>query len=75
MQAESIEFAHNMFGHIKMNLPWQSSRQMFITRNRDGKPRMMSSQFVVVHEHVRIHQISVSPNTYHPMIQIRSKFY
>jgi len=35
-------------------------------------PRMMSGQFFVVL--VRVHQLSVSPNTSHPMIQISRNF-
>ena len=43
----------------------------FLSRKRDGKPRMIGGQFVVVR--VGIHQLSVSPNTSHPMLQICSK--
>jgi len=42
----------------------------FLSRKRDGKPRMISGQFVV---HVGVHQLSVSPNTSHPMLQICSE--
>jgi len=43
----------------------------FLFEKRDGKRRMMISQFVVVR--VGVHQLSVSPNTFHYMLQIRSK--
>ena len=54
-----------------MEIPWYNSRHTLISRKRGGKPRMISGRFVVVH--VRVHQLSVSPNTSHPMLQIRSK--
>ena len=60
-----------MFGQIKMEIPWYISWHTLITRKRGGKPRMISGQFVVVR--VGAHQLSVSPNTSHPMLQIRSK--
>ena len=71
-QAKSTYIAHNMFGQIKMKIPWYNSRHTLISRRRDGKPRMVSVKFVVVH--VGVHQLSVSPNTSHPMLQICSKF-
>jgi len=58
-----------------LKMPWHSS---LLEKQRDyagldhGELRMISAsgQFVVV----RVHQlISVSPNTSHPMLQIRSK--
>jgi hypothetical protein len=42
-----------------------------ISRKRGGKPRMIGGQFVVVH--VIIHQLSVFPNTSHPMLKNRSE--
>ena len=47
-QAESTDIAHNMFGQIKMRILWYNSRQTLISRKRDGKPRMVNGQFVVV---------------------------
>ena len=47
-QAESTDIAHNMFGQIKMKIPWYSSWHALILRKRDGKPRTISGQFVVV---------------------------
>ena len=71
-QAEITDIAHNMFGQIKMKIPWYNCRHTLISRKRDGKPRMIGGQFVVVR--VGVHQlISVSPNTSHPMLQICSK--
>ena len=58
-QAESTYIAHNMFGQIKMEKPWYNSRHTLISRIRDGKPRMIGGQFVVVR--VGVHQLSVSP--------------
>ena len=60
--------AHNMFGQIKMKIPWYNSLHMLISQKRGGKPRLISDQFVVVR--VGVHQLSVSPNTSHPMLQI-----
>ena len=60
-----------MFGQIKMEIPWYINRHTLISRKRDGKPRMIGGQFVVVC--VGVHQLSVSPNTSHPMLQICSK--
>ena len=60
-----------MFGQIKMEIPWYNSRHTLISRKRDGKPKMISGQFVVVRVGVR--QLSVSSNTSHPMLQICSK--
>ena len=70
-QAESTYIAHNMFGQIKMEIPWYIIRHTLISRKRDGKPRMIGGQFVVVR--VGVHQLSVSPNTFHPMLQICSE--
>jgi len=70
-QAESTYIAHNMFGQIKMEIPWYINWHTLIYRKRDGKLRMIGGQFVVVR--VGVHQISVSPNTSHPMLQICSK--
>ena len=70
-QAESTHIVHNMFGQIKMEIPWYINRHTLISRKRDGKPRMIGGQFVVVR--VGEHQLSVSPNTSHPMLQICSK--
>ena len=69
-QAEATYIAHNMFGQIKMEIPWYINRPL-IFRKRDGEPRMIGGQFVVVC--VGVHQLSVSPNTCHPMLQICSK--
>ena len=71
-QAESTYFAHNMFGQITMEIPWYINRHTLISRKRGGKPRTTSGQFVVVR--VGVHQLRVSPNTSHPMLQICSKF-
>ena len=60
-----------MFGQIKMEIPWYINRHPLISRKRDGKPRMIGGQFVVVR--VGVHQLSVPPNTSHPMLQICSK--
>ena len=46
--AESTYIAHNMFGQIKMEIPWYINRHTLISRKRDGKPRMIGGQFVVV---------------------------
>ena len=70
-QAESTYIAHNMFGQIKMEIPWCINRHTLISQNRDGKPRMIGGQFVVVR--VGVHQLSVSPNTSHPMLNSCSK--
>ena len=70
-QAESSYFAHNMFGQIKMEILWYINRHTLISSKRDGKPRMIGGQFVVVR--VGVHRLSVSPNTSHPMLQICSK--
>jgi hypothetical protein len=70
-QPESTYIAHNMFGQIKMEIPWYDSRHTLISRKGDGKPRMIGGQFVVVR--VGVHRLSVSPNTSHPMLQICSK--
>ena len=59
-QAESTGIAHNMFGQIKMKIPWYNCRHTLISRKRDGKPRMIGGQFVVVR---------VGVNS-HPMLQI-----
>jgi len=40
-QAESTYIAHNMFGQIKMEIPWYINRHTLISRKRDGKPRMI----------------------------------
>ena len=69
--SESTYIAHNMFGQIKMEIPWYINRHTLISRTRDGKPRMIGGQFVVVR--VGVHRLSVSPNTSHPMLQICSK--
>ena len=70
-QSESTYIAHNMFGQIKMEILWYINRHTLISRERDGKPRMIGGQFVIVR--VGVHQLSVSPNTSHPMLQICSK--
>jgi len=59
-QAEFTDIAHNMFGQIKMEIPWYNSRHTLISRKRGGKLRMISGQFVVVR--VGVHQLSISPN-------------
>jgi len=43
-QAESTYIAHNMFGQVKMKLPWYNSRHTHIYRKRGGKPRMICDQ-------------------------------
>jgi len=50
-----------------MEIPWYIIRHTLISRKRDGKPRMIGGQFVVVC--VGVHQLSVSPNTSHPMLE------
>jgi len=70
-QAESTYIAHNMFGQINMEIPWYINWHRLTSRKRDGKPRMISGQFVVVR--IGVHQLSVSPNTSHPMLQVCSK--
>ena len=70
-QVETTYIAHNMFGQIKMEIPRYINWHMLISRKRDGKPRMIGGQFVVVR--VGVHQLSVSSNTSHPMLQICSK--
>jgi len=70
-QAKSTYIAHNMFGQIIMEIPWNINRHTLISRKRCGIPRMISGQFVIVR--VGVHQLSVSPNTSHPMFQICSK--
>ena len=37
-----------MFGQIKMEIPWYINRHTLNSRKRDGKPRMIGGQFVVV---------------------------
>ena len=69
-QTESTYIAHNMFGQIKMEIPWYINWHTLISKKRDGKPRMIGGQFVVVRVGV---QLSVSPNTSHPMLQVCSK--
>jgi len=44
-----------------MEIPWYINWHTLISRIRDGKPRMIGGQFVVVR--VGVHQLSVSPNT------------
>ena len=39
---------HKQFGQIKMKILWYSSRHTLIYRKKDGKPRMISGQFVAV---------------------------
>ena len=53
-----------------MEITWNINRHTLISRKRDGKPRMIGGQFVVVR--VGVHQLSVSPNTSHPMLQFCS---
>ena len=60
-QAEPTYIAHDMFGQIKMKIPWYNSQHTLISRKRGGKPRMISGQLVVVR--VGVHQLSVSSNT------------
>ena len=48
----------------------QKSAYVYYSR-KDGRPRMISGQFFVVR--VEAHQLSVSPNTSHPMLQICSR--
>jgi len=49
-----------------MEISWYINRRTLIYRKRDDKPRMIGDQFVVVR--VGVHQLSVSPNTSHPML-------
>ena len=70
-QAESTYIAHNMFGQINIEKPWYINQHTLTSRKRDGKLRMIGGQFVVVR--VGVHQLSVFPNTSHPMLQICSK--
>ena len=63
-QAESTYIAHNMFKQIKMEIPWYINRHTLISRKRDGKPRMIGGQFVVVH--VGVHQLSPHTSWGHP---------
>ena len=67
-QAEFTYIAHNMFGQTKMEILWYINQHTLISRKRDGIPRMIGGQFVVVR--VGVHQLSVSSNTSHPMLQI-----
>jgi len=60
-----------MFGQIKMKLLWYNSRQMLISRKRDGKPRIISGQFVLAR--AKVHQVSIFPNTSHLMLKTCSK--
>ena len=46
-----------MFGQIKMEIPWYINWHTLISRKRDGKPKMIGGQFVVVR--VGVHQLSV----------------
>jgi len=39
-----------------MEIPWYINRHTLISRKRDGKPRMIGGQFVVVR--VGVHQLS-----------------
>jgi len=61
-QAESTYIAHNMFGQIKIEIPWYIDRHTLISRNRGGEPRMIGGQFVVVR--IGVHQLSVSLTPY-----------
>jgi len=70
-QADSSYIAHNMFGQINIEKPWYINQHTLTSRKRDGKLRMIGGQFVVVR--VGVHQLSVSSNTSHPMLQICSK--
>jgi len=47
-QAEFTYIALNMFGQIKMEIPWYINRHTLISKRRGGKPRMIGGQFVVV---------------------------
>jgi len=53
-----------------MKIPWYNSRHTLISK-KNGKLRMISGHFIVVRDEV--HQLSVSPNTSHPMLQVCSK--
>ena len=46
-QAESTYIAHDMFGQIKMEIPWYINRHTLISRKRDGKPRMIGGQLLL----------------------------
>ena len=70
--AESTYIAHNMFGQIKMDIPRYIIWHPLISRKRNGKTRMIGGQFVV--ERVGVHQLSVSPNTSHPMLKTAVNF-
>ena len=67
-QAESTYIAHNMFGQIKMEIPWYINRHTLISRKRDGKPRMIDGQFVVVR--VGVHQLR---QTFQASVEVRLK--
>ena len=45
---QNLLMAHNMLGQIKIEIPWYINRHTLIYRKRDGKPRMIGGQFVVV---------------------------
>ena len=46
-QAEPTYIAHNMFGQIKMEIPWYNSQHTLIYKKRDGKPRMIGGQYLL----------------------------
>ena len=47
-QAKSTYIAHNTFVQIKMEIPWYINRHTLISKKKDGKPRTIGGQFVVV---------------------------
>jgi hypothetical protein len=51
-----------------MEIRWYNSRHTLISRKRDGKPRMIAGQFVVVRVGGQL--LSVSSTTSHPMLQV-----
>ena len=42
-----------MFGQIKMEIPWYINWHRLISRERNGKPRMISGQFLKCLSHAR----------------------
>jgi hypothetical protein len=63
--------AHYMFGQIKWGLRGTVVGVRPYLKKWDSKPWMISGQSFVAC--VGVHQLSVSPNTSHLMLQIRSK--
>jgi len=70
-QVEPNDVVHNMLEQIKIEIPWYKSRHTVNNRKRDSKTWITVGQLVVVR--VRIQQLSVFPNTSHPVLQVCSK--